>query len=66
MEGRMNSVKYQGLGLWPTNKELKLEKDGFFQQDNNLKHTSKSATMKYLQERKIKVGMFTVTRFEYY
>ena len=57
VEGRMDSTKYQDIleaNVRRSVQKLKLKRGWVFQQDNDLKHTSKS-TMKYLQERRMKV-----------
>ena len=57
VEGRMDSTKYQDIleaNVRRSVQKLKLKRGWVFQQDNDPKHTSKS-TMKYLQERRMKV-----------
>ncbi len=57
IDGTMNSALYQKIlkeNVWPSVCDLKLKRTRVMQQDNNLKHTSKS-TYEWLNENKIKV-----------
>ena len=57
VEGKMDSIKYQkilGANITPSVKKAEDEKRRLLQQDNDPKHTSKSA-MVYLKKHKLKV-----------